>query len=63
MGTLIKEEFLKSGMTITNFAYKIHTSRTNIYRIFEAKSLNTDLLIIICDVLDYDFFEHLRITE
>ena len=32
-------------------------SRTSVYKIFEKSSIDTDLLLRICDVLKVDFFK------
>ena len=42
-------------MTITEFARRINKSRENAYDIFTRKSLDTDLLKTISQVLEYDF--------
>ncbi len=44
-------------MSVTEFAKKINKSRGNIYSIFLRNAIETDLLVIISDVLQYDFFQ------
>jgi len=42
-------------ISISQFAKAIRCSRANVYNIFSAKSIDTDRLILISNVLDYDF--------
>lgn len=59
IGQLIKERFDASGMTISSFAEAIHKTRTTIYDIFKRQSIDMELLMLISDVLDYDFIERI----
>lgn len=43
-------------MSYSEFARRINRSRTAIYSLFNCKSIDTELLLRISDVLDYDFF-------
>jgi transcriptional regulator with XRE-family HTH domain len=54
-GAEIKKVLKEKGMTVSEFARRINKSRENAYDIFRRKSLDTDLLSIISQVLDYDF--------
>lgn len=45
-------------MTVSEFARRINKSRENIYSIFSRKSIDTELLSVISEVLEYDFFQH-----
>ena len=58
IGKIIKDVFDKKGLTVTEFAKRINKSRENVYDIFKRKSIDTDLLQIISQVLEYDFFTH-----
>lgn len=55
IGQIIKEKFEESGMTVTEFAKRIHTSRRNVYEIFSKNSLDTDMLYSISKVLGSDW--------
>jgi plasmid maintenance system antidote protein VapI len=44
IGKLIKEQFLKSGLSADEFANLIGCSRKNVYSIFLRRSINTDQL-------------------
>ena len=57
IGKLIKEELHKQGRSITWLAEQLGCSRQNAYKIFNRKWIYTDLLLKICDILDYDFFK------
>ena len=56
IGKKIKEIFKNTGLTVTEFARRIDTSRENVYGVFRRKSVDTEMLIKISKVLDYDFF-------
>jgi len=57
IGELIKQRFEKENISISQFARAIHCSRANVYNIFRAKSIDIDKLILISDVLNYNFLE------
>lgn len=57
IGHLIKEELHRQGRSITWLAEQLGCSRQNSYKIFNRKWIYTDLLLKICDILDYDFFK------
>lgn len=54
-GVEIRKVIRQRGMTVSEFARRINKSRENAYDIFRRKSLDTDLLSTISQVLDYDF--------
>lgn len=56
IGQLIREELIRQERTPAWLARKINCERTNIYDIFERSSINTDLLVRISKVLNFDFF-------
>lgn len=60
IGELIKSKFDTSGMTISSFAEAIHKTRTTIYDIFKRRSIDLELLMLISDVLNYDFIEEVH---
>lgn len=63
IGALIRKKVDESGMAYAEFAHRINTSRTNIYRIFESKSIDIERLIRISAVLDYDFIHEVYFTS
>ena len=56
IGNLIKEELAQQGRSITWLAKQLGYSRQHVYKLFRRKWIYTDLLLKICDLLDYDFF-------
>ena len=56
IGRKIAEVFKKTEHTKTWFAKKLNCDPSNIYRIFKRKSIDTDLLFKISEILGYDFF-------
>ena len=55
IGHLVKFVFDESGMTIAEFARRIHHERTSVYAIFERESVDTLLLAEISVVLNHNF--------
>lgn len=58
IGKLIQKRLKERGMSNAEFARRINTHIRNVYDIFRRKSIDTDLLISIGSVLDYDFFRY-----
>lgn len=56
IGQLIRVELVRQQHSATWFAQAMGCSRTSVYKIFEKSSIDTDLLLRICDVLKVDFF-------
>ena len=56
IGQLIKEAMQRQGRGPKWLSEQIHCSRINVYNIYRCKSLNTELLYKIAEVLDEDFF-------
>lgn len=59
IGTKIKAVLKQSGIPITEFADKIGCVRENVYDIFKRETVDTHLLKMVSDVLEYDFFAEL----
>ena len=59
IGILIKEELEKQERSITWFARKLSCDRSNIYRLFQKESIDTNLLFRISILLGKDFFSDL----
>ena len=57
IGYLIEKELRRQERTVTWFANKLYCDRTNVYKIFKKQSIDTDLLIRICGILNYNFFQ------
>lgn len=61
IGQLIQKKVDESQMSYTEFARQIHVARTSLYRIFESKSIDVERLLLISEVLDYDFIHKVYI--
>ena len=59
IGAQIRGVIEKRGMTVTEFASRINKSRENAYSIFNRKTIDTSLLKLISEVLEYDFFKQM----
>lgn len=51
IGKLIEEELHQQERSITWFARKMYCDRTNVYKIFKRKSIDTELLMRISFIL------------
>lgn len=58
IGRLIQSRLKEDGRSATWFAEKLHYSRNNVYKIFEKQNIDTELLLRICVILDFDFFRY-----
>ncbi len=56
IGVLIKEELKKQERTVSWFARKLAYDRSNVYRLFQKESIDTNLLSRISIILEHDFF-------
>ena len=57
IGRLIKKQMETQGKTTSWLARELSYCRTNVYKIYDKKSIDTDLLLHISSLLKYDFFE------
>ena len=57
IGQLIKQELEAQGRTVVWLAREMSYSRTNIYKIFDSSSIDTDVLLRVSLVLKRDFFK------
>ncbi len=56
IGEKIKEVLISKHIAVTEFAQKINTNRNNVYHIFKRKTIDTDLLVKISEILQFNFF-------
>jgi len=59
IGNLIKMEVKRQERSISWLAKKLSCDRSNIYRLFQKESIDTNLLTRISIILQHDFFEDL----
>jgi transcriptional regulator with XRE-family HTH domain len=55
IGKIIKDVFETRNINISEFAELLNCERTNIHKIFKRKSIDTDMLVKISQILNYDF--------
>ena len=63
IGKKIQYIFSQSGLTVSQFARMLEVNRTSIYKIFESKTIDIDLLCKISDELHYDFLSEVYIKK
>lgn len=56
VGTLIRQKVKGQKKTSVWLAQSLSCSRTNVYKLYDKKSIDIDLLFRISKVLDFDFF-------
>ena len=57
IGEAIKKELERQGKTVVWFAAQLSYTRTNIYKIFDKPSIDTEQLYRISNILKIDFFK------
>ena len=57
IGPIIKQKLKERKKTIVWLAENLSCSRTNVYKIFNKRSVDTADLLRISDILDFDLFE------
>lgn len=57
IGKLIKQQVDEQGKTVVWFARQLSYSRTNVYKIYDKSSIDTDVLLRISRILNYNFFD------
>lgn len=56
IGKLIKQRMDEQGKSVVWLARQLSYSRTNVYKIYDKASIDTDVLLRISSILEYDFF-------
>lgn len=59
IGELIKAELMRQERGVSWFARKLACDRSNVYRLFQKQSIDTELLARISRILAKDFFAEL----
>ena len=57
IGKLIKAKMKEQGRTNVWLARQLPCSPNHIYKIYNSPSINTEMLVRISKILDYNFFE------
>ncbi len=63
IGSIIRAKLEESPLSIAEFAERINRTRPTVYDIFLRKSIDTDLLIKISEVLDYNFLQEVYLEK
>jgi predicted transcriptional regulator len=64
IGKCIKKRLKERNISISDFSGLLHTDKSNVYRLFQKKDINTEMLIRISNLLNYNFFaEFIDINE
>lgn len=58
IGKIIRQELRNQGRTVTWFAKCLYCDRTNVYKIFQRESVDSELLYRISRILSHDFFKY-----
>ena len=56
IGSLIEQELRRQDRSVTWLASELHCDRTNVYKVFKKKSIDTKLLEDISVILQHNFF-------
>ena len=56
IGSLIEQELRRQDRSVTWLAAELHCDRTNVYKVFKRKSIDTRLLVDISVILQHNFF-------
>ena len=56
IGSLIEQELRRQDWSVTWLASELHCDRTNVYKVFKKKSIDTQLLENISVILRHNFF-------
>lgn len=57
IGHMVKSVFDKSGLSVAEFARRIHCERTNVYKIFNCRTIDVEMLVAISEALQHNFLE------
>ena len=55
IGRMVKSVFDESGLSVAEFARRIHCERTNVYKIFNRQSIDIEMLVKISEALEHNF--------
>lgn len=63
IGKLIQEKVDERGISYAEFARQIHCARTSLYHIFNSKNIDVERLLLISEVLQYDFINEVYLCK
>lgn len=63
MGHMVKKAVEEQHMSVSDFSKAMHCSRTNVYSIFERKTIHVELLERIVDILKLNISDFIMIDK
>jgi len=60
---IIEQKIKERKMSVSDFAKCINRSRTTVYDIFQRKSIDVDLLLVISRALEFDFLREIYLKD
>lgn len=63
IGKLIQQKVDEHGISYAEFARQIHCARTSLYHIFNSKNIDVERLLLISEVLQYDFISEVYLSK
>lgn len=63
IGKIIQQKVDERGISYAEFARKIHCARTSLYHIFNSKNIDVERLLLISEVLEYDFINEIYLHK
>lgn len=63
IGKLIQQKVDERRISYAEFARQIHCARTSLYHIFNSKNIDVERLLLISEVLQYDFIGEVYLNQ
>ena len=63
IGKIIQQKVDERGISYAEFARKINCARTSLYHIFNSKNIDIERLLLISEILPYDFIEEIYLKR
>lgn len=63
IGKLIQQKVDERGISYAEFARQIHCAHTSLYHIFNSKNIDVERLLLISEVLQYDFINEVYLRK
>ena len=63
IGKIIQQKVDERHISYAEFARQIHCARTSLYHIFNSKNIDVERLLLISEVLQYNFIEEIYLKR
>ena len=63
IGKIIQQKVDERHISYAEFARQIHCARTSLYHIFNSKNIDVERLLLISEVLQYDFISEVYLSK